>query len=376
VLSPLMVALVLFLPLGEPGASRAEKPEDGKWEFKAAYFGIDEKENTTKLNALSAEGWEYVGPLGNGMVAFKRRLVELLARQVRRIEWPNNHIFHTAFSRDGRFYLGGGDTGTLRIWETASGKQLHELPIVIGLFTPDGKHILGPNGGKTLFLFDLTSGKEVRNWEASEAIVSLAIGPDGKQVVSGHADKSLRLWDFATGKEIRKFEGHTEPANVSISADGKQILSASGDKTVRLWDAETGKLLRTFEDLKEMTPIEGLDLIVQAFFLPGGRQIAAYVWGGKDNLLLILDAATGRVVRKHDLGADHHKDLTISADGRWFLTGHGDKTVRLRELTTGRELHRFEVADVGVPRALSFSPDGRFAVAGSHRGWVYLWQLR
>jgi hypothetical protein len=41
----------------------------------------------------------------------------------------------------------------------------------------------------------------------------------------------------------------------------------------------------------------------------------------------------------------------------------------------GKEVLRFEMPDVNVPRAMSISPNGRYAVAGSHRGKVYLWQL-
>jgi WD40 repeat protein len=374
-LGALTVTSCLSLPAGPSEASPPADARAGKWEFKAASFGgSDEIENTRKLNELAAAGWQYVGPLGNGMVAFRRRL-ELTAKLVRRIEWPDNHVFHTAFSPDSRLYLGGGDTGTLRVWEVASGKQLLELPVPVGLFTPDGKHVLGHKGDKAVSLFDLASGKEVRTWQGDEAVVSLAIAPDGKRLVSADADKALRLRDFATGKELRKMEGHAEPATVAFAPDGKQILSASTDKTVRLWDVETGRLVRTFEEFKDATPQQGHDLIVQAFFLPGGRQVAGYVWG-TDRKLLVWDTATGKVLRKLDLGADHHKDVAVSPDGRWLLTGHEDRTVRLRDLTTGKELHRFEMADVNVPRALNFSPDGRFAVAGSHRGWVYLWQLR
>ena len=115
-----------------------------------------------------------------------------------------------------------------------------------------------------------------------------------------------------------------------------------------------------------MSPQPGADLIIQAFFLPGGPQIAAYVWG-TENTLIVLDATNGKLVRKIDLGEEFHKDLAVSADGRWFLTGNGgDRSVRLRDLTTGKEAARCELADVNVPRAVGFSPDGIYAVAGSH----------
>ena len=263
----------------------------------------------------------------------------------------------------------------MRIWEVATGNQLLELPVTVAWFAPDGRKLLGTKGDKVLSVFDLDTGQEERNWETPDAFGSVAFSPDGKNVVTGHQDKSIRIWDFATGKEVRKMEGHDAWPSAAFSPDGKQVLSASVDKTIRLWDAETGKLLRTFDDFKDVSPQQGADLIIQAFFLPGGRQIAAYVWA-TENTLLVLDATNGDVVRKIDLGEEFHKDLAVSADGRWFLTANGDRSVRLRDLTTGKEVARFQLTDVNVPRAVGFSPDGDRAVAGSHRGWVYLWKLQ
>jgi len=62
-------------------------------------------------------------------------------------------------------------------------------------------------------------------------------------------------------------------------------------------------------------------------------------------------------------------------NGRLLLTGHTNQTVRVRDLDTGQELHRFQTPPRTGPRSLAFSPDGRFAAGGSFRGWVYLWRL-
>jgi serine/threonine protein kinase len=297
---------------------------------------------------------------------------------VRSTAWQDKHIFYTAFSPDSKLYLGMGDGGTLRIWEVATGYPVLELRMEPGPFTPDSKQIVGHGSGrKTISFFDLPSGQLRRTWDLSEAVVGLAIAPDGTQVVSSHSDKVLRLWDFQSRQEIRRLEGSFEPTTPAFSPDGKQVLAASSkDKIIRLWDVETGRLARTFEHFLGAAPFQGHDLIVAAFFLPGGGQMAGYVWG-KERTLLVWDVADGKVVRKLDLGSDHHKDLAISPDGRWFLTAHEGRpaTVRLRDLTTGKEVDRFALASAILPRAPSFSPDGRFAASGSYRGWVYLWQL-
>jgi WD40 repeat protein len=296
---------------------------------------------------------------------------KLEGKEVRRINWPGNHVFHTGFSPDSRLYFGGGDSGTLRVWDVASGKQLQEFPVTIGFVTPDGARLVGFSG-KAVQVFSLDSGKEERRWEAAEPVVSLALSGDGKRVATGHTDRAIRVWDYATGKEVARLEGHEAPPSVALSPDGKQVLSAATDKTVRLWDVARGKEQRKFEGFQGAA-LPGTDLIVQASFVAGGR-VVGYCWG-KEKALIVWEAATGKEVRKLDLGADHHKDAAVSADGRWLLSGHENRTVRLRELATGQEVLRFETPGVNVPRAMSISPNGRYAAAGSHRGKVYLWQL-
>jgi hypothetical protein len=53
------------------GRAHGQESNATKWEFKAVSFQA-ESEGTKKLNELAADGWTYVGPLTNGLVAFKR----------------------------------------------------------------------------------------------------------------------------------------------------------------------------------------------------------------------------------------------------------------------------------------------------------------
>src|SRR5262249_40263426 len=60
--------------------------------------------------------------------------------EVRRIAWDGVEV-SSSFSPDGQLYLGGGDNGKLRAWETTSGKQVADIPVAAGVITADGKHL-------------------------------------------------------------------------------------------------------------------------------------------------------------------------------------------------------------------------------------------
>jgi hypothetical protein len=71
-LSTAILAVVFFSALIPGSTSGQDKSTTPAVEYKAVLFATDEREATRKLNELAAQGWEYVGPLGNSLVAFKR----------------------------------------------------------------------------------------------------------------------------------------------------------------------------------------------------------------------------------------------------------------------------------------------------------------
>ena len=76
-----VVAMVLYFAHAQQPSMGQPRPNNSpEWEYKAVSFDLGEKQGTNKLNELTAEGWQYVGPLANGLVAFRRPSSERTAK--------------------------------------------------------------------------------------------------------------------------------------------------------------------------------------------------------------------------------------------------------------------------------------------------------
>ena len=66
--------------------------------------------------------------------------------------------------------------------------------------------------------------------------------------------------------------------------------------------------------------------------------------------------------------------VAFSPDGTQALTGGADRTVRLWDVATGKELREY-AGQEDLVRGVAFSPDGRFILSASHDHTAWLWPI-
>jgi len=305
-------------------------------------------------------------------------------------------VWAVAASPDGRRLLSSSGDRSVRLWDLETGKELRRLKghkhwgVFCVAFSPDGRRAVSgcTQKDRSICLWDLDTGKELRRFKDPWGVRSVVFTPDGRTIISGTCNGTLRLWDVETGKELLRLEGHerhSDVVSVAVSPDGRRALSGGSDKTIRLWDLEMGKELRRMD--VEEGHVESLAIS------PDGSRAISGGWdystdGNGDvrivNAVRLWDLTTGKELRRFEGHRGAVYGVAFSPDGRYVVSGSGDFdwgralpvdcTIRFWDVETGKELHSFEGHTAEVT-SVAFSPDGKHLVSASRDFTIRLWRL-
>jgi len=329
-----------------------------------------------------------------------------------------------AVSADGKTVASGSTDRLVKLWDLASGRELHTFPALGGTitglafsstgylaagsgdgvklwrletreespldgedtgpisclaFSPDGQTLaLGTSAldartaKKTSLIrsWKVGTGKELLAWPVPEGrVFSLAFAGDGQTLASSsgdpvHPEKTgvIRLWDVAGGKESRTLRGHAGAAFcLAFQRKGNVLASGGRDHTIKLWDLERGEVKITLGGHKG--EVLGLD------FAPDGQTLAS---ASNDGTVKLWDLMIEPdVLRGHGGGVT---GVALAANGQVVVSAGKDQAVIVWDARTGERKTTLTGHSDAI-HALALAPDGRTAASGSADRSVRLWDL-
>jgi WD40 repeat protein len=222
---------------------------------------------------------------------------------------------------------------TIIIWSTDSGIQIGELPpnsLVNSIaFSDDGKLLATGDSTGSITIWDLASGKVQRQFAAHhDAIDALAFSHDNHYLAAGSWDKTASIWDVRSGTQTATLKGHTGWVTaISFDATSTHVVTGGFDGLINVWETASGKNIASATNT-----MAGVPMIVHSVaFSRDGNSIFAVSIGAAG----IWSASTGGKVRSFDNLSAQTALIACKADGKHVVVVGTDGSIALIEISTG-----------------------------------------
>jgi WD40 repeat protein len=255
-------------------------------------------------------------------------------------------------------------------------------------------------------------------------VIGAAWSPDSHYIASYARDQSLSIWEVGETQAVRTkilsspevCENHPAPCYVSWSENGRFVATGplvdkqdhSGENLSLLWDIDLGKPLEVVKGryvtwlkdenytassdrevyspdgkqkavVRDWTSVEVMDLNSEqviatlptiwtnrVFWMPDSQRLVLH----SEPQIIVWDPRSGEVL---EMEIPHHRtfyEMTLSPDGRLIAGASIYHRIHIWETATGKLKKILN----WYGRAIEFSPDGKWLLAGNTRA-VTLWDV-
>jgi WD40 repeat protein len=221
-----------------------------------------------------------------------------LERTIGSVEDASQFVYRVravAFSEDGKMLATGSGvpsrSGEVKIWKVEDGSVIAAMPeahidsVFDVEFSRDGELLASAGADKFVRVFDVATGKQVHKLEGhTNYALGVSWRHDGKRIASCGADNSVMIWNAETGDRLRTIPGFAKQA-FAVKYVGQQnvTIACSGSRLLRMHNPENGGVVRTFAGAGS-DYLYSLDITPDsAILVSGGHDSILRIWNGTQN---------------------------------------------------------------------------------------------
>lgn len=217
-------------------------------------------------------------------------------------------ITSAMFSNNCKFAVTTSADCSMILWDLVTGKKLfkfqHPKIVICACFTSNGRFIVSGSQDKICRVWDMKKKKIVRQYvEHNGIVIALSAHPSNDVVASGSSDKTVHVWNPTTGVRQNLLEGHTGIIlSCRYSYDGSRLLT-NDENCIRVWNTQNGSIVLTLSACNvtplSRQPMSGSTMRrltwMQCSFCPGDNAVGHYIVAAcSDRTVRIYQGTTGK----------------------------------------------------------------------------------
>jgi WD40 repeat protein len=221
-----------------------------------------------------------------------------LERTIGSIDDPTKFVYRVralAFSEDGQLLATGSGvpsrSGEVKVWKVDDGSLVTEIPeahideVLDVAISRDGEYVASAGADKFARMFQIATGKQIHKFEGhTNYVLGVTWRHDGKTIASCGADDTIMIWDTATGDRLRTISGFNKQVfAVKFVGQTNNVVSCAGDRTLRMHNTDNGGVVANFAGT-------GTDFLYSLDLTPnrtvlvvGGHDSVLRIWNGTAN---------------------------------------------------------------------------------------------
>lgn len=264
---------------------------------------------------------------------------------VRRLKPAPERVQALAYSPDGsKLAVAGGSpgqSGEVKLFDLgkkATAKSLGKFrDVVLALdFSADGTRLAVGGADNSIRIYNTASGKqELLIEQHADWVAGVVFSHDAARIASASRDRSARIYNAMTGELEVSYLGHEAPVfTVAFSSDDQTVYSGGRDKKVHTWNSKDGKSA----DKKKNVELGGFDGDIFKLVATSNQ---------------LFSSCSDQIVRLHSLPERkelrtytglHDWAYTLAVSGGTLAAGSYDGEIRIWQINDGTLRSSFKAA--------------------------------
>ena len=301
---------------------------------------------------------------------------------IRTYKGHRNGVYTVVYSPDAKTILSGGVDGQVKEWDRNTGECIRSYGIWHGtvnriVFSNDFSTLLLGCEDGTIVELNRVTGHFVNTYKGNvRGINTVTYSPDGNYIISGAGtsndtfssnNTTIFEWDRNSGQCIKKYSHCGWVTSIIVFPHGNSFVSGGGDGVLIEWNRTTGNIMSVFRNCNVDIRLVSFEPNNRLFLMVPDNSLSS-----NSSYIVEWDSLQFKCTHIYIGHKGGIISIDYSKDGKSFISGSYDKTIKEWDIATGQCIRSYE-GHTSTVECVAYAPDSNTIISGSDDNTIKEW---